>query len=719
MTHRFFVRMSNLFAPELPGDGIRFAFFHHLWSKNRGDDTNQKKGVEKKSTISKSPRVEVRLPDTVIFRLGQPLQWYFTSERGGRPLILRKRKKNINVEKIEEDFLRKLRKVRGQIDSSTDIVAYFIASNECSKRNRNISFGKEGRNGDNESQMSGRDQNDDDTCDIEYFNEEALRKSTNSDDQLFHIQIMRLTMTPDLKDNFLYTKRKNQTGILQRFINPSGGGVNNSQIQAICAPKMCVLERRKTKQSLHDARFGLYERAVTFEGPEVYSTSLPIRGAALPGRLREVCNKVLNDISEAAMRQDRTSVSKEDKRMVLNLKVDNKERIWILYSSSIRSLPGSSSSTSEFPSYDTSMLKTGEPLNIENVIKLSPGIKLTQNANHDPNIIVSNNKMFRPCPSCSNSNVRDTFHPVPYKTIISHFEEVMATTRDSFSWPPDEDIIKCAGGVGFGTVEIRDDAELGDKDITIPPVIRHLHPRLQIDGYRQYRSDPLFLHRKCKVCEGCFLAYAKLVSTSFQITRPIKMDTELKQLGFASHEGTKRKTKMLSEPSIDWKRNKDHRESISSSFSGLCIHGPTLPPAIVDPPVVALESDKKKFMPLPYDVIESPNQPLLHLIQMQQKLAVSKYKSKPKKLQKAKNPYAIQMKFVDSPKSSTSRKNNRKRSNANAVHTSEDSEHVTPSTFQTRRTLDRVNLSGIVETAADTLATKLLSRAAAELQANA
>ena len=428
---------------------------------------------------------------------------------------------------------------------------------------------------------------------------------------------------------------------MQLFISPAGGGTHNSQIRAICAPKMCVLERRKTKQELHDSRFGLYERAVTFEGPEVYSTSLPIRGAALPDQLRELCSKVLKDVSEAAMTVERESDPKEDKRMVLNLKVDSKNRIWVLYSSSIRSLSGASKFNSEdFPSNDND-----QPLNIQNVIKLSPSIKLSQNANHDPSVTVSNKRTFNKCPSCAKIEVGENFHPVPYKTIISHFEQVKKSSRNSSCWPPHEDIIKSSGGVGFGTVAGKHFDTISKEDMEIPPIIRHLHERLKIDGYRRYRSDPLFLHRKCEVCESCFLAYAKLVSTSFQITQPIQMDTELPSLGFHASNGKEETNRASVRTSSNCKHiaRKKHTK-VKLSSNDLFIQGPSLPAAIIDPPSIDLESDNKKFMPLPYEVIESRNQPLLHMLNLHQKLDQNRAKSKKAK---AKNPYAIPMKFVD------------------------------------------------------------------------
>ncbi len=445
-------------------------------------------------------------------------------------------------------------------------------------------------------------------------------------------------------DDFLYKRKDHQTGILQRFIDPAGGGKQNSQIRAICTPKMCVLERRKTKQDLHDARFGLYERAVTFEGPEVYSTSLPIRGAALPGRLKGLCQRVLSNISEATSSMNRTK--EEDLRMVLNLKLDSKEKIWLLYSSSVRFVPRATKFLADVPSHEMTA-KGAESLNIEEVIKLSPSIKLTQNANHDPSFVISNKNTFNACPSCSNMKVRDNFQPVPYKTIISHYEKVMELSRN-LPWPPHPDIIKSAGGVGFGSLKKRKVDDICDDDIVIPPVIRHLHPRLKVEGYRMFRTDPLFLHKTSQVCEECFLSYAKLVTTSFQINKPIQLHTEMRGLGFASSAIRGNLKSGLGQSK--WKKLPSNiqteKHMASSLLKDLFVQGPSLPPAIVDPPEIELEHDKKKFMPLPYHYIESTHQPLLHLIDAKKKLSKKRLKrdqQKPKL-----NPYEIPLCIVES-----------------------------------------------------------------------
>ena len=447
---------------------------------------------------------------------------------------------------------------------------------------------------------------------------------------------------------------------MQRFIEPSGGGTHNSQIRAICTPKLCILERRKTKQELHDSRFGLYERAVTFDGPEVHSTSLPIKGSSLPGKLRDLCDKVLNHMSEAT--RNMGSNSKKEVKMVLNLKVDSKEKIWLLYSNSIRTVH---SDTQPFASMHLNHVQghknitTCRPLNIQEVIKLPTQVKLNQMANHDPTIELSNKVNYISCPSCQLVQLQEHFHPVPYKTVMTHYEQVMA--KGGNKWPPSKEIIKSAGGVGFGKITHDDHPELSineiqEENLVIPPMIRHFHKRLKAEGYRRYRSDPLFLHKHCDVCESCFLSYAHLVNTSFQIKVPIKLDTDLKHLGF------KNSKKMEREENIQCIHNdrsshpkvKAQTNTIESFASEISIPAPMLPTAIKEPPseeVIQYE-DFDRIMPISYDRIECPSQPLRHLLEMHESLEKSRVKSnytkkKKRHYSKQLNPYEIPLDFVD------------------------------------------------------------------------
>lgn len=166
--------MVSIFKSSMHGDGINFSFFQQLWQNNRNEGRGNENKFKSEIKFCESKRVSLRLPDTIIFQLGQPLQWYFTSERGEQSTILRKRRQNVNVEKIEEVFLKKARSSSKGFLHKDDIVAYFISSNECTLRNRRKSTSDETSHyvlSQNEHRSE-----EDNGCDIEFFNEKSFRE---------------------------------------------------------------------------------------------------------------------------------------------------------------------------------------------------------------------------------------------------------------------------------------------------------------------------------------------------------------------------------------------------------------------------------------------------------------------------------------------------------------------------------------------------------------
>ena len=79
--------MTNI-NMSLHGDGINPSLFRAIWTKS------------KNSALCK----DFYVADTIVFLLGQPIHWYFTGIDGS---ILRKRKQNLVIERIEESFLKK------------------------------------------------------------------------------------------------------------------------------------------------------------------------------------------------------------------------------------------------------------------------------------------------------------------------------------------------------------------------------------------------------------------------------------------------------------------------------------------------------------------------------------------------------------------------------------------------------------------------------------
>jgi hypothetical protein len=208
-----------------------------------------------KDELNFGPNISV--PDTVIFRYGKPTQWYFSGLDGK---LKKKNKQNLINVRIEEAFTRRA--------VGCDLVAFYIETAEEGD--------EDGPSGVAATSM------------VEYFDRKGLH-------------------------DFLYNRFKQKSGVLQRFIEPQG--THNSMVRAIWSPKVCLLERRVNNHQLQDIRFGLYERAVTYEGPDYLSEAAPLRGEILPSALQSLCDTVVSHISEVSFQKQQIA------RMVLNFKV--------------------------------------------------------------------------------------------------------------------------------------------------------------------------------------------------------------------------------------------------------------------------------------------------------------------------------------------------------------------------------------------------------------
>ena len=458
----------------LEKDGISDELFQLLWSKDE---------------LNYGPSINI--PDTILYKFGQPTAWYFTSVNGR---VKKKNKHNLISAKIEEVFNKHV--------LGYDVLAMFIS-------------------------MPGEDQTtaSDHQTTIEYLDRDALNK-------------------------FLYSRKKEINGILQRFIEPKS--VRNEVVRAIWSPKVCLLERAENIHQLHDHRYGLYERCVIYEGPEYYFTSAPLRGPVLSGQLQKLCESVVAHISEVTFGQKQVS------RIVLNFKVDSRDKVWLLYSTSIRCID-----MLEYTSpANAAMANQRHLVNIDSVVSLSNTVHLNPQKSYEK---IVPKKRIR-CLSCARETLEDMRHPITYKGVIKHYEHVLHLLTDAagadgsgspgstlrkrntganggaeslagtssgepmINWPPDAQIVEAAGGVGFGCLYITDTGELLThtqiehhskprkvKDLQIPPIIHNIHYKLSLKSYHKCKHDPLFLYKTVHVCEACYLVYAEFTTMLLQL----------------------------------------------------------------------------------------------------------------------------------------------------------------------------------------------------------
>lgn len=513
-----------------------------------------------------------------------------------------------------------------------------------------------------------------------------MDKEALSYKQSFILQSLRIFLRSNA-ENFLSLGRKNRSGILQRFIIPSGS--RNALIRAIYTPKLTLLERRRNNQNLFDARFGLYERAITFEGPDVHSHSFPLRGDVLSAKLRASCEVIVRHVREVTGGRKFGRIAK----MVLNFKVDASERLWLLWSSSIRMEVSAGIADGEFKLASEISCDGTRPLNIDPMVKLMGTIQLEQMPNHSTDKVVQNRVVFLDCLSCGKQETESLFHPVYYKTIIAHFEKVKNLmtltngTQQTLEWPPDLELIIAAGGVGFACYPFSMCTQnttrvLEQEDIIIPPLIRHLHKRLNAEGFDRYKRDPIFLHKACHVCESCFLAYAKLTSNSFQVMRPISVDDE-REIATRRREERSKQTdsRCLSIEEENYHRDKKTKKlhhsytnkwnlaskksskikATQKSIGRMFSDAPRLPCAEVyvfdannpTPPTLVEKVIRKQQEKMFLDMAslgerESRENPLHHLIVSHSNLEkAAKRKSKPKQENNKKNPYQEVMTVIE------------------------------------------------------------------------
>ena len=457
---------------------------------------------------------QINIPDTVVIKHGQPIAWYFTSKNGK---VKRKLRQNLMSARIEEAFTKYL--------LGYDVVATFIS----------IPTGKENQ----------KNSPDFEKPTMEFLDRDGL-------------------------NHFLYQRGRETNGILQRFIEPKG--IKNECVRAVWSPKICLLERSENIHQLHDSRYGLYERCVCFEGPEYYSVSTPLRGPVLAGQIQRACEAVVSHISEVTYSQQQIT------RVVLNFKVDSRDKLWFLYTTSIRVNAHNNPHTLEGAENKISLV------NIDNLISIPESITLNPNKSYDGT--KAKREMVR-CISCAKESLDIHRHSITYKSVVKHYEHVLYLVGELagkhgdriLDWPPNPEVIEAAGSVGFGCLELvgeYDKLSQGNKidmnkpleqdELKIPPMIRYIHPKLTSLSFSRCRKDPLFLYKTVNVCEDCYLVYAEFMTMILRLgqdlSKLLKPDPAV--VSYIAESST-----MTRPSSADWRALSSVNRSVSSDNGSL------------------------------------------------------------------------------------------------------------------------------------------------------
>eukprot|EP00906_Rhabdomonas_costata_P031153 RCo044017 len=252
-------------------NGIVTSFYELLWKKKN----------ERQEKQSKYPNFFVYLPDTIVYNFSQPQYWYFTSSRSGSGFrkLVKKKRQNLNSKNILDKFLK--------TSSKSGIVAVYMYKDETPEGRARVRAGGS-------------------TVCIRYLNADGL------------------------KANLLRLGQFNDNGVLQQFIEPKplvDGSVRNHIIQATWQPNHIAFDKRQNKHLLTDERHSYQQRAETFEGTFENSEPFPMVSVILLDEITSICNRIaehLWHVADCAV-----------KRMVLNFRIDEANKVWFLFCSNI------------------------------------------------------------------------------------------------------------------------------------------------------------------------------------------------------------------------------------------------------------------------------------------------------------------------------------------------------------------------------------------------
>lgn len=138
-------------------------------------------------------------------------------------------------------------------------------------------------------------------------------------------------MFPDPKVSNLHShsstrrQRTGYQGIVQKMVYAASNTV--SVIQATWSPYLCIVDRRINMNAASDVRFTPYERAVTHEGPQHFSRSVPC-APPTEDKVRLICECIVRHVQAV----ENATIA----RMVLYFRPDAHNRLYLSWCDSMR-----------------------------------------------------------------------------------------------------------------------------------------------------------------------------------------------------------------------------------------------------------------------------------------------------------------------------------------------------------------------------------------------
>jgi len=437
----------------LEGDGVIENIYHFLWTKDTIFNTDP----------------YVIIPQTILYKYQKPCYWYFTSKVDNK--LKKKSTVKVTTEHIREVFTKHI--------SKSGIVAYYIYKKskiESKYETDKPNFEKTMKH----------------LFDKEKDNEETSDNSNNSGYIIEYFDLKRF-------DEFLKNKYTYEDGILQKFEDPKGD--YNVTYRLTWSPKLCLFEKCSNIKKINDKRYDIYEKAVTYEGEEFQTKTEPLKGSNLPDRIEKIGMSIANHVSNITLEKIKIV------RMILNFKIDKKDRVLFLWCSSLRIENGL-----EKKNYNT--------INNNNQIKAVDMGKISLRTPENINIFKYsiNGKPIRPhkdavCLNCGQKVESYRLYEISFGTIIESHDN---RKRDRDLYEIYNKINMTSSGVEVIPYMENKKGDVIEKlkksnytNFIIPKVILEIYPKMKFEDYFNLKKDLIFCSKTTCVCDSCYLDLTK------------------------------------------------------------------------------------------------------------------------------------------------------------------------------------------------------------------
>ena len=465
----------------LEGDGVIDNIYHFLWTKD--------------TIFNSDPSVYI--PQTILFKYQKPCYWYFTSVVDHK--LKKKNSSKLNKENISQVFLKHV--------SKSGIVAYYIykKNNVPSKYiSDKPTFDKIMKNLDKDMDKSEASKNN------------SLNENIQKKNEAYIIEYFDLKKFND----FLDKKIVYDDGILQKFEDPKGE--YNITYRLTWSPKLSLFEKCTNLRKIYDKHFDIYERAVTYDGEEFQTKTEPIKGNHIPQRIEKIGLNIVNHVSNITLEKIKII------RLILNFKIDKKDRIIFLWCSSLRILNTSNvinprlMSIKERGKIDQNFFRKQQNIKeIDNEkIRLRPPdyVNLFKYSVSGKPILPQKESV---CLNCGQKVENYRLYEISFKTIIeghdnrkrdkqyySIFNKINMTSSGVEVIPCDSD--KKTFGEKNEIIEKLKENKINN--FIIPKIIQELYPKLKFQDYFSLKYDTFFRNKTTCVCDDCYLEITKYCS---------------------------------------------------------------------------------------------------------------------------------------------------------------------------------------------------------------